>query len=142
MEEFKLATKKNQVVYYVELNVIDGVSRTNLYKDGLTVKELKIVHQTPFKIVLSDDFVTILDRQKKGERKESYKRFLDDVTVNIKTHETYFPNGVFSRCYTTQEPKKMIREMKHKIINEINKNYGFLRTVDIERKIYDMEILP
>ena len=141
MEKYKLKTKKNQTVYFIELNIINGKNTSNLYKEGLFVKEYKIVHQSKYKIALSDDWITILDRQQLGQRKESYNRFLNDINVRIKTNETYFPNGVFCTCYTIDNPEKVIMKLKHQMIIEIEKKYGFLRDLDIERKIYDMEII-
>ena len=140
MEKYKLKTKKNQTVYFIELNIVNGENMSNLNKEGLFVKEYKIVHQSKHRIALSDDWITVLDRQKLGQKKESYNNFLNDINVTIKTNETYFPNGVFCRCYTIDNPEKVIKKLKQQMIIEIEKKYGFLRNLDVERKIYDMEI--
>ena len=66
MEKFKLNTKKGQVVNLITLNLFLYNKKDylgNVYKEGLFVKKLKIVHQTKIKIVLSDDYVTVLDRK-------------------------------------------------------------------------------
>lgn len=142
--KFKHETKKGQIVYLISLNIFaqDSAGKQYYsYKEGLFVEELKIVHQTNHKIVLSDPYVTLLDRKKEADRSESYRHFLDDINVSVKTKETYFPNGIFCNCYTTESPEKIIKSMKHKIIIKINKEYGFLRDMDLERKIYDLELI-
>lgn len=141
--KFKIETNKNQKVFLIELNVHSSKSNYNsysLYKEGLFVKELKIVHQTNHKIVLSDEFVTVLDRELEGQKKESYKHCLDDISISIKTKETYFPNGIFCSVHTTGDVEKTILKIKQKIIRKINSEYGFLRNMEIENTIYNMEI--
>lgn len=141
--KFKLDTKKGQKVYRIELNIRSKHEDClcSMYKDGLFVETLKIVHQTKHKIALSDDFLTVLDRQKIDQRKESYNHFLEYPSVSIKTQENYFPNGIFCQCYTVENPEKSINKMKQIIINKINKEYGFLRTLNIEEIISEMEII-
>lgn len=138
--KFKLETKKGQKVYRINLNILNGTSTCSLHKEGLFVEELKIVHQTEYKIALNDKWISLLDRCRLDERKASYKRYLDEITVSIKTTETYFPNGIFCECYTIGNTENMIKRMKHEIINKIKKEYGFLSDSSTERKIYDMEV--
>lgn len=141
--KFKLNTKKGQIVYKIDVNIRSSESincSSSMNKHGIFIDELKIIHQTPHKIVLSDPFVTLLHRQKEDQRKESYYHFLEEIYVSIKTKETYWPNGIFSTMYSLENPDKCIVKMKRKIINQINKDYGFLRFVDIESTIENMEI--
>ena len=141
--EYQVDTKKGQTVYDIQINVRetgDAKTMSSMYPNGIHVKVLKIVHQTPYKIALSDDFITLLDRIKKGSKKESYQHCLDEIRVTIRAKDTFWPNGVFGHVYTTKDPEKEIKLIKHKMINQVNKDYGFLRTADIEQTIYDMEI--
>jgi len=141
--KYKLETKKGQTVYYVELNIHSGEAtrfNTGLYSEGLFVKEKKIAFQSKYKIALNDDFITILDRQFDDRKKESYQTYLEDINVCIKTKETYWPNGIFAHCYTIENPEKCIKNIKHRIISKIEKEYGFLYNMDFKQKIYDMDI--
>ncbi len=142
--QFKLDTKKGQIVYFIELNIHSGENRHDsgfLYKEGLFVTEKKISLQTKYKIALNDEWITLLDRLKETDKKESYKHCLEDINIVIKTKETYWPNGIFASCYTLENPEKCIKTIKHKIINKIEKEYGFLYNVDFKSKIYEMEII-
>jgi len=141
--KFALETKKGQIVYKINLNIHSGVSPkyTSFDKEGLFVKYLKIVHQTNYKIVLSDDFVTVLDRKKEEQRKDSYHHFLEDIIVNIRTKESYFPNGIFCTCYTLSDPEKTIKLIKRKMLDKINSEYGFLRHTDYEKVINDFILI-
>jgi hypothetical protein len=142
--KFKLETKKGQAVYHVEVNMRDSASmlnRSSSNKQGIFITELKIIHQTPRKIALSDDYITLFDRQRADQKQDSYYRYLESVNVSIITKETYFPNGIFSSCYTLNDPNKCIAKIKQKICDKINKEYGFLRFVDIEEIIKNLEII-
>jgi hypothetical protein len=142
--KFKFETKKGQTVYFVEVNMRDAASmlnRSTFNKQGIFITELKIVHQTPRKIALSDEYITLFDRQKTDQEKESYNHYIEDVNVSIVTKELYFPNGIFSSCYTLNDPKKCIAKIKQKICDKINKDYGFLRFVDIEETIRNLEVI-
>lgn len=133
-EKFKLETKKGQVIYKIEVNIRnpeDQHNQSTHHQNGIFVKKLKIVHQTKRKIVLSDEYVTVLDRQREEQKKESYYHFLNEIRVSIVTKETYWPNGVFSYCYSLEDPEKMISRMRTKIAAKIEKEYGFLRNMDI-----------
>ncbi len=137
--KFALETKKRQIVYKINLNIHSNKPHyTSIDKEGLFVKELKIVHQTNYKIVLSDDFVTLLDRRQADRKKESYCHYLEDVNICIKTKESYFPNGVFCTIYTIQEPEKAIKLLKRKMLDKINSEYGFLRFTDYEKILEEM----
>lgn len=141
--EFKLQTKKGQTVYYIKVNIRseESLGRPSLSDEhGIFVKELKIVHQTNHKVVLSDEFVTVLDRMKKDQKKESYHNNLEDPKVYVKSKETYWANGIFSYMYSLEDPQKCISKMKRKIKDQINKDYGFLRFIDLEGVLENMEI--
>lgn len=141
-ESFKLNTKIGQPVYYVEINVPDPnyTGSSSSYKEGIFIKKLKIVYQTKYKIALSNEFITTLDRQKEGQKKESYYNFLEDMSVTVKTKETYWPNGIFAHCYTIEDPEKSINKLKRKMIDQVNKDYGFLRWIDIEKTLNEFQI--
>jgi hypothetical protein len=141
--KFKHDTKIGTKVYRINLNLPSETPRYyngDTYKEGLFVEGLKIVYQTRHKIALNTEWITTLDRKKEDSKSETYKHYLDDVSVSILTKETYFPNGVFCECYTIDNPEQAIKNMKRKIIAKINKEYGFLKNMDIESKIFNMEI--
>ena len=140
--EFKLETKKGQIVYDIEVNVrseMDMNKRTDYHRQGIFVKELKIVHQTNRKIALSDEYITILDRQRKGDRNDSYNHYLGDINVYVVTKENYFPNGIFCSCKTIIDPKKQLEKMKREIVNKIEKEYSWLGNV--AQTIFDFDII-
>lgn len=142
-EKFEQKTKKGQTVYYIQVNIRSTDSKYNssgVYLEGIFIEELKIVHQTNKKIALSDEYITTLDRKNEGEKHESYKHYLEDISVNIVTKETFFPNGIFTHCYSLENPEKCIAKMKHKIINKINADYGFLRFANVEEIIEGFKI--
>lgn len=143
--KYKLDTKKGQTVYHVEVNMRDDLSltlSTSLNPHGIFVTELKIIHQTARKIALSDEWINLFDRQKEDQKKESYCRYLGDVYISIKTKETsYFPNGIFASCYTLDNPEKCIAKIKRKVVDQINKEYGFLRFIDVEKVIENLEVI-
>jgi len=141
--KYKLKTVKGQKVYRVDVGIRDSPNiydRTTYHRHGIFVKELKIVHQTEFKIALSDEWITLLDRQKGGEKKDKYKSFIGDYNVSIVTNETYLPNGVFCTCYTLESPDKSINKIKKAIMNKINKDYGFLRDANLGSVLDRFEI--
>ena len=136
-EKIKFAhqTKKGQSVYYIELNIRSKQDEMNTcvsYKSGLFIETLKIVHQTDRKIALSNEWLTVLDRKLEGSRTESYHNHLENVCVSVKTKETYFPNGIFASGYFLDNSDKSITIIKNKIVQKINKEYGFLRDINIE----------
>jgi len=141
--KFKLNTKIGQIIYDIEVNVRADDSKhlsTSSRKDGIQVEVLKIVFQTPYKIALSNDWITLLDRQKEGSRKDSYYHYLDEINVSLVTKETYFPNGIFGQCYSTLPPEKVIDKIKKEMIKKINSDYGFLRFTDFEAKLNEMSL--
>jgi len=143
-EKFKLATKKGQIVYKIDINIRDENSSscmTSCYPHGIIIKELKIVHQTQYKIALSDEWITLLDRQKEAQKKESYNHYLEEITVSVKTKETFWPNGIFAYCYTLDNPEKCLSKIKRKMIDQVNKDYGFLRLIDIESTLESLKII-
>lgn len=138
--QFKLQTKVGQTVYRIEVNMRAGYSSSTSYKDGIWVETFKIGYQTNRKIALNNEYMMVLDRQHLDERKESYKNFLEDISVSVKTKETFWPNGVFCLCYTLENPEKTLAKMKRKMIEKINNEYGFLRHMNIEAVIEKMQI--
>ena len=142
-EKFALQTKIGQTVYHIGINLRSESSKNNscsLYKDGIHIEALKIVYQTTHKIALSDKFISLLDRQHEGQKKESYLRFFNEISVSVKTRETYWPNGIFATCITTEDPEKCIKKMKRKIIETVSGEYGFLMSGNWIEQIEDMQI--
>lgn len=143
-QQFKQETKKGQIVYEIEVNIRSTESmdnRTSSNKHGIFVKELKIVHQTNYKIALSGDFIPLLDRKREECRKDGYHHYFEDIKVSIRTKDTFWPNGIFTHLYSLENPQKGIGKMKKEIIKKINSDYGFLRFANIEEIIEGFEIV-
>jgi len=142
-EKFKLQTKKGQTVYEIHINIRDNNTScvSSIYPHGIIIKELKIVHQTLYKIALSDDWITSLDRQRENQKKESYNHYLEDITVIVRTKDTFWPNGIFGHCYTLDNPEKCLTKIKRKMSDQVNKDYGFLRLIDIEKVLENLQII-
>jgi len=140
---YKLQTKKGQIVYDIHVNIRSDDSKnrsTTTDQDGIFITELKIVHQTQYKTVLSDEFVTVLDRQRDERKKESYYHYIEDISVSIITKESYWPNGIFAHMFTLKNPQTQIKQIQREIIRKINSEYGFLRFCDIEKTIEGFEV--
>jgi len=138
MREFKLKTEAGQKVYEIQLNLRSDESKnlsTTYHKEGTIIEELKIVYQTDSKIALSDEYITLLYRAEKGKKEEDYNLYLEKTYIRILTKETYFPNGIFAKCYSTKNPKVIIPKMKKVMLEKIDKEYGFLMSNDIKNKI-------
>ena len=136
--EFTLDTKIGQRVYEINLNVRSPESKynsTSYHSDGCHIKELEIVYQTKYKIALSDDFITLLSREKKGEKKDKYYNYINDINVSIITKENYFPNGIFCKCYSLKNNKSVVNKMKKAMLDKIEKEYGFLFSSEIKNEI-------
>lgn len=141
--KFELKTKKHQTVYEISINIRSEESKlntTSFHKDGVFVEEHKIVFQTSLKTALNDKYITLFYRQIKDEKKSSYSDYIENINVSVVLKEDYFPNGIFCKCYTLENPEKIIKKMKRKIITEVNKNYGFLLNIDLEKTLNNMKI--
>lgn len=141
--KFALFTKKGQVVHLIRINICTGSQPSYVLKsekDGLSIMDMKIIHQTRIKIALNDDWITILDRLLCEGKKNDYSHYLGDISISIKVNDSLFANGIFSTCYTIENPEKIIKKMKRKIMLKIDKEYGFLRDINISKVLEDMEI--
>ena len=135
--EFKIETDIGQTVYEIRINMPTTQSDNSFDKEGIFIIEHKISFQTIRKIALNDNWITTFDRLQKGKRKESYNNAIGYSIISVKTHETYFANGVFGRLFTIDDPKKEIKRLKNEMAKEIQSKYGFLN--GIVDKIYSME---
>ena len=103
-------------------------SKYSIYKDGINIEEQQILGISPYKIVLSNDFFTVLENDnREGYRKDKkYYTYLDEVSVSIRTSGFLEP-GVVTTLYSTKSPdKKLLSKMVRETEKEINKEYGFL----------------
>lgn len=130
--------KNGDTVYFISINMPNKISAYDFEKEGIFIEMLNVVYITNRKIALSDDSITLLDLPING-KKESYNHYLDDISVYVKTNETFFANGIFARCYTTEKVDKSINKIKKEIIKNINLKYGFLFN-GIESKLDNLKI--
>lgn len=103
-------------------------SKYSVFQDGIQVQELQIIGISPYKIVLNNDFFTVLENDdREGYRKDKkYYTYLDEVSVSIRTSGFLEP-GVVTTLYSTKSPdKKLLNKMVRETEKEINKEYGFL----------------
>ena len=130
-KEFAIKTEIGQKIWEIRINLpFNGVG-DSLYKHGIFVDELSIVYQTGYKLALSDEWITTLYRKEKGKKKESYCTYLDDLSVSVKTKETYFSNGIFAKIYSTKEPTEaLISALKRELKQNVKKEYSFLYNID------------
>ena len=130
-KEFAIKTEIGQKIWEIRINLpFNGVG-DSLYKHGIFVDELSIVYQTGYKLALSDEWITTLYRKEKGKKKESYCTYLDDLSVSVKTKETYFSNGIFAKIYSTKEPTEaLISALKRELKQNVEKEYSFLYNID------------
>ena len=130
--------KLNQKIWHIEIN--NAVKEERDWRpNGVNVKELKIIGISPYKVCLNNDWFTSLDYEKDGEKKDkSYKTYLDDVSVSIRTRDNVLGDGVFVSMYSTKEPsQKILDRMVAKASNKIDKEYGFLFD-GVKSKLWDM----
>ena len=142
--KFEHQTKIGTPVYSIHLNIVPNpryTSRVNSYdSEGIFIEKLKIVYQTERRLALSDNYITVLDRRYDGERLETYRSYLEEISVNIKTKERYFNNGIFAHVYTLQDPEKIIKKMTSKIASKIKNEYGFLNNIDVFEKVESLTV--
>ena len=129
--------KIGDVVYSIMINMPNGIPLLDCEKEGVFIEKLNVVYKTDMKIALSDEWITKLDAYN-GRTRYSHNTYLEDIIVNIKSGEEFYSNGIFAKCYTTNEPTFIISKMKRKIIEEVNEKYGFL--FDVKEKINNLKI--
>lgn len=131
MKEFSINTEIGQKIWEIKINLpFDGVG-DSLYQQGVFMEELEIVYQTDYKVALSNDWITCLDRKEKDKKKESYCSYLDNLSISVKTKETYFSNGIFAKIYSTKEPTEaLISYLKRELKQSVEKEYSFLYNID------------
>lgn len=121
--------KVDQPVWEIRINKPSAPSRyeTKWDKEGITVVSYKILGISELKICLNDNWFTTFSHLEKGKRRESYHSYLNDISVNIKTKQDFFSNGVFTSMYSTKKPSKVIiNKMVGEACRVIDKEYGFL----------------
>jgi hypothetical protein len=133
-KKFKLSTKIGQRVSKIEINIRADNGKygsETLYKEGVFVKDHKIVFQTPRRIALNDSYITTFDRQEEGERHDTYNHHIEYPSISVKTTEICFPNGIFATMYTIGDVNKAIKKLTKDIHIKIKKEYGFLSNIDV-----------
>lgn len=116
----------DQTVWYIK---IDNAVKENSYtKNGIKIEELKIIGISKYYICLNNDYFTTIDLEREGVKKErSYRRYLGDVSVSIRTGDSILGDGVFISLYSTKKPtKRMLKKMIGAAANKIQSKYGFL----------------
>ena len=120
--------KVNQPVWHIKINnpIKEGDYIFN--KRGIVIEELKIIGISDYKICLNNDYFTCIDFCKDGEKKDrSYKKYINDVDVSIRTEKSVLGGGVFISLFSTLKPtKQTLKKMVSKASVKIDKEYGFL----------------
>tara|TARA_R110000851_G_scaffold279073_1_gene432284 strand:- start:213 stop:632 length:420 start_codon:yes stop_codon:yes gene_type:complete len=119
--------KLGEKVWKITINKVVN-AKSDLYKNGVGIYEYEIIGVSKHKICINDDFFTTFDyTEKKGQRKDSWRRYLNEISVKVKTKEDYFGSGIFTEIYSTKKPSKLIlNKMVKQACSKIDKEYGFL----------------
>ena len=116
----------NQKVWKIQINKVIN-AKSDLYKNGVTINEHKIIGKSEYKICINTDHFTTFNYVKDGGKKDKYGDYIDTVCISIKTKEDYFGNGIFSTLYSTKKPSKpILKRIVREISLKIDKEYGFL----------------
>lgn len=121
--------KVNQKIWKIEINKNSVTpSSYSLRQDGVNIEELKILGVSKYKIVLNDNWFTILDNDdRENYKKQTYYSYFDNINVSIRTTGSPLGDGVFITLYSTEEPnEKLLKKMVAKAAKKIDKEYGFL----------------
>lgn len=118
----------------------DSPSKYSIRQDGVEINDLAVLGVSEYKVVLNDNWFTTLDNDgRENYRKDrTYKSYIDDISVNIRTNNSILGDGIFISLYSTKKPdKKLLKKMVAKASVEIDKNYGFLYRVAMD-ELYDV----
>ena len=121
----KQETYIGQSVYRIDVNVLEDNIKPSIYKEGIIIEPLRIVHQTSKKIALSDDHITTLDIME-NELRVPCSTYINDMYMRIETNDTYFSNGLFCRVYTLDNSRNTIDGILKDISKQVKAKYGFL----------------
>ena len=118
--------KINDTIYRINLNKAQP-SKYSLRETGLFIEKFKILGISETKICLNDENFTTFKILETGKKRDSWYSYLDNISVNIKTNETLFENGVFITLYSTKKPtKKTFQKMAATAAIEAKEKFGFL----------------
>ena len=121
----KEITHIGQSVYRIEVNILEDLTKPSIYKEGIIIEPLKIVHQTSKKIALSDDYITTLDIPENG-KKEPCSMYLNEIYIRIESDEAYWSNGLFCKVYSLDNSGATIDKILLDIAKKVKAKYGFL----------------
>ena len=103
-----MAQKVGQKVWEITVNKVVN-AKTDFHKNGVTIKEFKIIGISDVKICINDRYFTNFDFLTKTEPdRDSWKTYLNDVRVKVQTKEDYFGSGIFTTTHSTRKPSKAI----------------------------------
>lgn len=117
--------KINQKIWEIEIR--NPVTESCTRKNGIAINECKIIGISVYKICINTDWFHTFYILNKGERRDSYKNYIDDISVSIRTDDHLLGNGVFITLYSSKKPtKRTLNKMVAKAAVEIDNKYGFL----------------
>lgn len=133
--------KLDQKIWKIEINKHSkSPSKYSTRQDGISIEEYKILGISTYKIVLNDDWFTVLE----NDDRECYRRelkhytYLDEASVNIRTNDNLLGDGIFITLYSTKKPSvNILNKMVSNASIEIDKRYGFLFNGVVE-ELYSM----
>ena len=127
-----------QKVWKIEINNPAPANHSTIRKKGIKIVNFLILGISRYKIVINDDWFSTFYTKEKGERKESYKNYLDDISVKTRIGDCLLGDGVFISLYGTKKPTKAIlNKMASKASVEIDSKFGFLFS-GAKDAIYDL----
>jgi hypothetical protein len=99
----------------------------SIRKEGIHIKEHKVIGVNDIQACIDDLHFSKLRKREKGERRESYHTYSNDIYVNIRTNDSLLGNGIYIYVYSSKKPtKNLLKKMVSKASVEINTKYEFL----------------
>ena len=132
--------KVGQQVWKININKPKTNKSYSIYKEGIHIKEMKILGVSKSKVCLDDIFFTSLTNDKvEGHRKDKrYNTYIGDVSVHIRAKDGLFDAGIFATLYTTSKPtRRTLNRIYGRIANQIQEEYSFLMKGAAD-EIFDM----
>lgn len=141
MNKYKIGQK----IWHVEIKKYKNEpSKYSVNQNGIFIEEMSILGVSKYKICLNNSWFTTLDNEdREGYRKDrKYNKYIDDISVNVRTRDSILGGGVFADVYSTKKPTKNLSEKMYGAISaEIKKEFGFLANGDdIWKMIKNYEI--
>jgi len=134
-EKTKAEFTVGQKVWRIEIR---NKVKDTFEKNGVFISEHKIIGISRYSICVDTEFFATFSILKKGERKESYSSYLNEIECSIRTNNNILGDGIKIDLYTTSKPTKAtLDKMAAFCAVKIDKEFGWLFN-GAKEKIYEM----